>query len=109
MKYKDLFKEEKKEILNPSEMGNKEIFEELEDFEEKYKQAETGGTIHNSILGYVKEGVVGFCRRNKIISAKKQNDRLYWSVILPEYELFRRKLSLLQEIRYRREKESLTN
>lgn len=109
MKYKDLFKEEKKEIRISSEMSNKEIFEELGDFEKEFKSKETGEEIHNPILGYVKSGIVGYCLQNKIISRTKQNDRIYWAVILPAYEDFRRKLSLLQEIRYRREKSVIHN
>jgi hypothetical protein len=88
-----------------SNLSTEELKSVLGDFEKEYDENATGKTIHNEILGHVKEGTVLHALSLGAITKHFEEiyDKEIYYVKLPEYYDYQKKCNVLRELILRRE------
>ena len=86
-----------------TEYSTPELKQIISDFEIEYKKHNTGEMIFNSILGSIREGIVSWAISIRAITENKIKGKDVYFVNLPNYDLFRKQFSAMNELIYRRE------
>lgn len=86
-----------------SDYTKEELHSILGNFEEEYNQSATGKSIHNEILGYVKEGTIDHALRIGAITKHDVNGKDIYFIKMPEYNDYHKKINALRELISRRD------
>lgn len=85
-----------------SDYTKEELHSILGNFEEEYNQNATGKSIHNEILGFIKEGTIDYALKLGAITKYDVNGKDVYFIKLPEYNDYHKKLNALRELIGRR-------
>lgn len=78
------------------------VEQNLGEFEREYNSLCTGARVMNQVLGSTFQPMIDWCSKNGIISKTLNYGKIYWSVCLPNYEEWERKVHIIQECQRRR-------